>query len=174
MVQRMSLQICKSCFVGRRLILPHQTYFNFQFSKPRFRLRKALIYKNNKGHGSLALLERQCFWNHFQGTSFKMDLIDSIIWPTILYGFEVWGYSLLEFDWDKMESVYILMLYHIIKTKRTMWNVYILMLTSVYILMLYHIIKIKMNLAPLERNLSVELCWGSCVSDDLFNPKNTM
>ena len=87
-----------------------------------------------------------------------MDLIDSIIWPTILYGFEVWGYSLLEFDWDKMESVYILMLYHIIKTKWTMWNVYILMLTSVYILMLYHIIKIKMNLAPLERNLSVELC----------------
>ena len=61
-----------------------------------------------------------------------MDLIDSIIWPTILYGFEVWGYSLLEFDWDKMESVYILML--------------------------YHIIKIKVNLAPLERNLSVELC----------------
>ena len=87
-----------------------------------------------------------------------MDLIDSIIWCTILYGFEVWGYSLLEFDWDNMESVYISMLYHIIKTKRTMWNVYILMLTSVYILMLYHIIKIKMNLAPLERNLSVELC----------------
>ena len=48
-----------------------------------------------------------------------MNLIDSIIWPTILHGFEVWGYILIEFDWDKMESVYILMLYHIIKTKQT-------------------------------------------------------
>ena len=95
MVQRMSLQICKSFFVGRRLRLPHQAYLNFQFSKPRFRLRKALIYKNIKGHGSLALLEWQCFWNHFQGTAFKMDLIDSIIWPTILYGFEVWGIACL-------------------------------------------------------------------------------
>lgn len=45
--------------------------------------------------------------------------MDSIIWPIVLYGGEVWGPSLLESNWAKTKSVQTLMLWHIIKSKRT-------------------------------------------------------
>jgi hypothetical protein len=37
------------------------TYLGVQFSGPRFSLRPTLQPRINKGYGSLALLERQCF-----------------------------------------------------------------------------------------------------------------
>jgi hypothetical protein len=41
--------------------------------------------------------------------------MESIIWPTVLYGYEVWGIRLLESYQVKMQIVYTFMLLHIIK-----------------------------------------------------------
>jgi len=48
-----------------------------------------------------------------------MDLLDTIIKPTVLYSSEVWGPSLLEFYWAKTERVQLLMLRFIIRSKWT-------------------------------------------------------
>lgn len=47
-----------------------------------------------------------------------MDLMDNLIRPTVLYGLEVWGPSLLELDWAMIERVRALMLRYIIRCKR--------------------------------------------------------
>ena len=72
------------------------TYLGVHFLRPRFSLRPALQPRINKGYGSLALLERQCFHHHFQDISSKMNLLDTLIHPTVLYGSEIWGPSLLK------------------------------------------------------------------------------
>jgi hypothetical protein len=90
-----------------------------QFSGSRFNLRPALQPRINKGYGSLALLERQCFRHHFQVISSKMRLMDTLIRPTVLYGSEIWGPSLLESDWASTERVQILLLCNIIRCKQT-------------------------------------------------------
>jgi hypothetical protein len=69
--------------------------------------------------GSLALLERQCFRNHFQDISSKMSLMDTLVRPTVLYGSEVWGPGLLESDWSSTERVQIILLRCIIRCKQT-------------------------------------------------------
>jgi hypothetical protein len=95
------------------------TYLGVQFSGPRFSLRPTLQPRINKGYGSLALLERQCFRHHFQDISSKMSLMDSLIRPTVLYGSEIWGPSLLESDWASVERVQTLLLRRIIRCKQT-------------------------------------------------------
>jgi len=95
------------------------TYLGVQFSGPRFSLRPALQPRINKGYGSLALLERQCFRHHFQDISSKLKLMDTLIRPTVLYGSEIWGPSLLESDWAAAERVQTLLLRRIIRCKRT-------------------------------------------------------
>lgn len=95
------------------------TYLGVQFSRPRFGLRKALQPRINKGYGSLAVLERQCFQNHFQNIRSKMDLMDNLIIPTILYGSEVWRLNLLEMGQAITKRVWFLMLHRIIKCRRT-------------------------------------------------------
>ena len=70
-------------------------------------------------YGSLALLERQAFRHHFQDISSKMDLLNTLIRPTVLYGSEIWGPSLLETDWASAERVQILLLRRIIICKQT-------------------------------------------------------
>lgn len=95
------------------------TYLGVQFLGPRFNLWKALRPRVNKGYGSLALLERQCFKHDFQDISSKMHLMDSLIQPTMLYGFEVWGPSMLEVDWASSERVQTLLLWRIIRCKQT-------------------------------------------------------
>jgi hypothetical protein len=55
------------------------TYLGVQFSGSRFSLRLTLQPQINKGYGSLALLERQCFRHHFQDISSKMSLMDTLI-----------------------------------------------------------------------------------------------
>ena len=81
------------------------TYLGVQFTGPRFSLRPSLQPRINKGYGSLALLERQCFRHHFEDISSKMRFVDALIRPTVLYGSEVWGPSLLETDWASAERV---------------------------------------------------------------------
>ena len=95
------------------------TYLGVQFSSPRFNLRLALRPRINKEYGSLALLERQWFCHHFQDISSKMNLLDTLISPTVLYGSESWGPSLLESDWASAERVQILLLRSIISCKQT-------------------------------------------------------
>jgi hypothetical protein len=94
------------------------TYLGVLFTGPHFSLRHALQPRVSKGYGSLALLERQCFWNHFQDISSKMSLMDTLVQPTILYGSEVWGPGLLEFDWSSTERVQIILLHRIIRCKQ--------------------------------------------------------
>lgn len=55
------------------------TYLGVQFSRSRFSLWQGLQPRVNKGYGSLALLERQCFQHHFQDISSKMYRMDSLI-----------------------------------------------------------------------------------------------
>ena len=62
------------------------TYLGVQFSGPRFSLQQALQPRINKGYRSLALRERQCFRHYFQDISSKMDLLNTLIRPTVLYG----------------------------------------------------------------------------------------
>jgi hypothetical protein len=95
------------------------TYLGVQFSGPRFSLRPTLQPQITKGYRSLALLERQCFRHHFQDISSKMSLMDSLIRPTVLYGSEIWGPSLLESDWASVERVQTLLLRRIIRCKQT-------------------------------------------------------
>jgi hypothetical protein len=73
-------------------------------------LRPALQPQINKGYESLALLEIQCFQHHFQDISSKMSLVDYLIRPTVLYGSEIWGPSLLESDWTSAERVQTILL----------------------------------------------------------------
>ena len=47
-----------------------------------------------------------------------MNLLDTLIHPTILYGLEIWGPSLLESDWASAERVQILLLRRIIRGKQ--------------------------------------------------------
>jgi hypothetical protein len=94
------------------------TYLGVLFTGPCFSLCHALQPRVNKGYGSLALLERQCFQNHFQDISSKMSLMNTLVWTTILYGSEVWGLGLLEFDWSLVERVQIILLYRIIRCKQ--------------------------------------------------------
>jgi hypothetical protein len=65
------------------------TYLGVQFMGPRFGMRQALQPRLNKGYGSLALIERQCFQGQFQDISSKLYLMEAIIRPTILYGSEI-------------------------------------------------------------------------------------
>jgi len=51
-----------------------------------FGMRQALQPQLNKGYGSLALIERQCFQGQFQDISSKLYLMEAIIRPTVLYG----------------------------------------------------------------------------------------
>ena len=95
------------------------TYLGVLFTGPRSSLRPALQPRINKGYGSLALLERQCFRNHFQDISAKMSMMDNVVQPTVLYGSEVWGPSLLESDWSSAERVQITLLRRIIRSKQT-------------------------------------------------------
>ena len=94
--------------------------YEYLFYGPFFNLRPALQPRINKGYGSLALLERQCFCHHFQDISSKMDLLNTLIRSTVLYGSEIWGPSLLESDWASTERVQILLLRRIIRCKQTM------------------------------------------------------
>jgi hypothetical protein len=94
------------------------TYLGVQFTGPRFGMRQALQPRLSKGYGSLALIERQCFLGQFQDISSKLYLMEAIIRPTVLYGSEIWGSSLLQTDWARMERVQTLLLRRIIRCKR--------------------------------------------------------
>ena len=48
-----------------------------------------------------------------------MDVLNTLIRPTVLYGSEIWGPSLLESDWALAERVQILLLRRIIRCKQT-------------------------------------------------------
>jgi hypothetical protein len=48
------------------------TYPRVQFMGPRLGIRQALQPRLNKGYGSLALIERQCFQGQFQDISSKL------------------------------------------------------------------------------------------------------
>ena len=48
-----------------------------------------------------------------------MDLLNTLICPTVLYGSEIWGPSLLKSDWASAERVQILLLQRIIRCKQT-------------------------------------------------------
>ena len=65
------------------------------------------------------LLERQCFRHHFQDIPSKMNLMDTLIRPTMIYGSEVWGPSLLDSDWASVERVQTLLLCRFIRCKQT-------------------------------------------------------
>ena len=73
-------------------------------------MRPAIQPRVNKGMGSLALLEKQCFRHHFQDTPSKLSLLDAFVRPTVLYGSMVWGPSLLSSDWASIERVQTLFL----------------------------------------------------------------
>jgi hypothetical protein len=95
------------------------TYLGVQFMGPCFSMRHALLPRISKGYSSLALIERQCFLGQFQDISSKLYLMEAIIRPTVLYGSEIWGPSLLQTDWAKLEGVQTLLLRRIICYKRT-------------------------------------------------------
>ena len=65
--------------------------------------------------GSLSLLEKQCFRHHFQDTSSKLSLLDTLVRPTVLYGSVFWGPSLLGSNWASIERIQTLFLRHIIR-----------------------------------------------------------
>ena len=93
-------------FQGKEVeITPSYMYLGVKFSGPRFSLRPAIQSRVSKGMGSLALLERQCFRHHFQDILSKLSLFDSLVRPTVLYGYVVWGPSLFASDWASIERV---------------------------------------------------------------------
>ena len=47
-----------------------------------------------------------------------MSLMDSLIQPIVLYGYEIWGPRLLESNWASVKRVQILLLQCIIKCKQ--------------------------------------------------------
>ena len=93
-------------------------YLGVMFSGPRFSTRPAIQPKINKGMGSLALLEKQCFRHHFQDTSSKLSLLDALVRLNVLYGSMVWG-PLLSSDWASIERVQTLFLRRIIRCHRS-------------------------------------------------------
>lgn len=95
------------------------TYLGVQLSGPRFSLRHALQSRVNKGYGSLAILERQCFRHHFQDIPSKLSLMDALVRPTFSYGSKVGGAGLLESDRVSARRVHTLILYNIIRCKQT-------------------------------------------------------
>ena len=48
-----------------------------------------------------------------------MSLMDTLVHPTVLYGLEIWGASLLESDWALAERVQTPLLRLIIRCKQT-------------------------------------------------------
>jgi hypothetical protein len=86
------------------------TYLGVQFTGPLCGMRQALLPRLSKGYGSLALIERQCFLGQFQDISSKLYLMEVIIRSTVLYGSEMWGLSLLQTYWDRLERVQTLLL----------------------------------------------------------------
>ena len=91
-------------FQGKEVeITPSYMYLGVKFSGPHFSLRPAIHSRVSKGMGSLALLERQCFRNHFQGISSKLSLFDSLVCLIVLYGSIVWRPSLITSDWVSIE-----------------------------------------------------------------------
>lgn len=44
--------------------------------------------------------------SQFQDISSKLDLQEAIIRPTVLYGSEIWGPSLLQTDWARTDRVH--------------------------------------------------------------------
>ena len=51
----------------------------------------------------------------FEDTSSKLSLLDSLVRPTVLYGFVVWGPSLLGSDWASIERVQNFLLRYIMR-----------------------------------------------------------
>jgi hypothetical protein len=68
---------------------------------------------------SLALIESQCFLGQFLDILSKLYFMEAIIRPAVLYGSEIWGSSLLQTDWAKLERVQTLLLRRIIRSKWT-------------------------------------------------------
>jgi hypothetical protein len=92
-------------------------YLGVQCLRTQFSLRHAFQPHLNKGYGSLALLERQCFQNHFQDNISRMHLLDTIIEPSVLYGSDDWGPSLLQANKARTKRIQTLMLQPIINCK---------------------------------------------------------
>lgn len=93
-------------FQGHEIEITSYTYMGVKFSGPRFSMRSVIQPRVSKGMGSLAMLEKQCFRHHFQDTSSKLYLLDSLVRPTVLYGSMVWGPSLLASNWASIERTY--------------------------------------------------------------------
>ena len=107
-------------FQGQEIeITSSYLYLGVLFSGPRFSMRPAIQPRVNKGMGSLALLEKQCFKHHFQYTPSKLSLLDALVRPIVLYGSVVWGPSLLSSDWASIERVQTLFLRRIIRCHRS-------------------------------------------------------
>lgn len=64
------------------------TYLGIQFLGPKFELVQAYQFLINKGSGSFSIVERHCFYRHFQDMSSKMDLVDSFD-PAAPYCFSI-------------------------------------------------------------------------------------
>lgn len=106
-------------FQGQEIeITSSYMYLGVKFSGPCFIMRLAIQPRVNNGMCSLAMLEKQCFRYHFQDTSSKLSLLDSLVRSTVLYGSVVWGPSLLGSDWASIEWVQTFLLRHIIRCHR--------------------------------------------------------
>ena len=106
-------------FQGKEVeITPSYMYLGVKFSGPRFSLRLAIQSRVGKVMDSLALLERQCFRHHFHDISSKLSLFDSLVHLTVLYGFVVWGPSLIVSNCASIECIQMLLLHHIIRCHR--------------------------------------------------------
>jgi hypothetical protein len=78
-----------------------------------------------------------------------MSLMDSLIRPTFLYGTNIWGDSLLEFNWASNERVQTLLLQCIIRCKQTKPQ---------------HIILVKFGAQPFRRETIFKLvCFLHCI-----------
>jgi hypothetical protein len=91
------------------------TYLGVQFSGPRFSLLTDPPTSDQQGLRILIPSRETMLRHHFQDISSKMSLMDSLIRPIVLYGSEIWGPSLLEFDWASTERVQTLLLRRIIR-----------------------------------------------------------
>jgi hypothetical protein len=65
------------------------TYLGVQFLGPRFGLRKSLQPQSTRAMDPSLFLSANVFGTIFKDIQSKMDLMDNLIRPMVLYGFEV-------------------------------------------------------------------------------------
>lgn len=99
-------------------IVTSYTYLGVLFARHTFNLIPTSQARLHKGYVGLASLDEQCFQLQSHNINTKIRLFHTLVTPTLLYGYEVWGPCLRQSSWSCIERVLISMMSKIIQSKR--------------------------------------------------------